>query len=376
MISRWGRLAGTFWLCCSGLTPAAADSIDHYLQAQMAKEHIPGLAIAMVRNGRILKLKSYGLANLEWDIAATTDTAYQLASATKLLTATALMRVVEAGKIALDDPITRYLPEAPSAWGAITIRHLTTHTSGLKDLLALPKLPGSLDEAIQTAFHLPLQHPPGETTVYASSDYCVLMRLIERVTGKSFPTFMRDELFTPLGMTASGFDGAVESGLIRKSELVRHRTSIYDWQGGAQKNQAFLFPNWTYPAGGLYSSAADLARWAAALDEGKLLKPETLRQMWTPARLNDGQTGPFGIGWIVAEHQGRKVVGHSGGPALADVVRFVDDRLTIAVLTNQQHLMPYLAMGVADLYYAGSKQGEQKPGPGIARPSAESGTTR
>jgi CubicO group peptidase (beta-lactamase class C family) len=106
-------------------------------------------------------------------IAATTDTAYQLASATKLLTATALMRLVEAGKIALDDPITRYLPEAPPAWGAITIRHLTTHTSGLKDLLALPKLPGSLDEAIRTAFQLPLQHSPGkrQSTPAATTAY-------------------------------------------------------------------------------------------------------------------------------------------------------------------------------------------------------------
>jgi CubicO group peptidase (beta-lactamase class C family) len=376
MVIRWGGLAGVFWLWCSGLVPAAADSIDQYLQAQMAKEHIPGLAIAMVRDGRILKLKSYGLANLEWNIAATPDTAYQLASATKLLTATALMRLVEARKLALDDPITRHLPEAPSAWRAITIRHLTTHTSGLKDLLALPKLPGSLDEAMQTAFQLPLQHTPGETTAYASSDYCVLMRLIERVTGKPFSAFMHEELFAPLGMTASGFDGAVESGLVRKSALVRHRTSIYDWEGGVQKNQAFLFPSWTYPAGGLYSSAADLARWAVALDQGKLLKPETLRQMWTSARLNDGETGPFGVGWIVAEHQGRKVVGHSGGPALADVVRFVDDRLTIAVLTNQQHLMPYLAMGVADLYYAGSKRGEQKAASGKAWPSGGAGTTR
>src|SRR5262245_24630848 len=113
MVMRWGGLAGAFWLWCSGLVPASADSIDQYLQAQMAKQHIPGLAVVMVRDGRILKLRSYGLANLEWNIAATPDTAYQLASATKLLTATALMRLVEAGKLALDDPITQHLPEAP-----------------------------------------------------------------------------------------------------------------------------------------------------------------------------------------------------------------------------------------------------------------------
>jgi CubicO group peptidase (beta-lactamase class C family) len=352
MTYRWLAPAAALALCAGALRPAAADGIDDYLKAQMAKEHIPGLSVVIVRGGRVLKLKSYGMANLEWGIAATPDTAYQLASATKLLTVTALMRLVEQGKIALDDPVSRYLPDAPPAWSAMTIRHLAAHMSGLQDLLALPKLPQSLDEAMQAAFQLPLLHAPGETTVYASSDYCVLMRVVERLTGKPFPVFMREELFGPLGMSASRFDGAVEDGLIRKSELVPRRTSIYNWEDGVQKNQAFLFPNWTYPAGGLYSSAADLAKWAVALDEGKLLRPETMAQMWTRVRLNNGQPGPFGIGWIVDQHNGRKVTGHSGGPALADIIRFVDDRLTIAVLTNQQHLMPYLAMGVADLYYA------------------------
>lgn len=105
----------------------------------------------------------------------------------------------------------------------------------------------------------------------------MVMRMIEKVTGKPFPVFMHDQLFRPLGMTAIRFDNAVEDGLIRKSEIVPHRASIYNWEDGFQKNQAFLFPNWTYPAGGLYSSAADVAKWAVALDQGKLLKPETMK---------------------------------------------------------------------------------------------------
>jgi CubicO group peptidase (beta-lactamase class C family) len=352
MADRSAWIVGALWLLGGRLMPASADSIDDYLKAQMAKEHVPAVAVAIVRDGRILKLKSYGQANLEWGVPATTHTAFQLASATKLLTTTALMRLVEQGKIALDDPVRKYLPEAPAAWAPLTLRHLAAHMSGLGDLLALPKRPQTLDEAMQAAYAMPLQDPPGEKTVYASSDYVVLMRVIERVTGKPFAVFLHDELCGPLGMTDTCFDGAVEEGLIRKSAIVPRRASIYNWEDGVQKNQAFLFPNWTYPAGGLYSSVADLAKWAIALDQGKLLRPDTMQQLWTPVRLNNGQTGPFGIGWIVDQHEGRKVTGHSGGPALADIVRFVDDRLTIAVLTNQQHLMPFLAMGVADRYCA------------------------
>jgi CubicO group peptidase (beta-lactamase class C family) len=111
---------------------------------------------------------------------------------------------------------------------------------------------------------------------------------------------------------------------------------------------AFLFPAWTQSAGGLYSSAADLAKWAAAIDHG-LLQPESLAALWTRQRLSENGESPFGIGWIVEQHRGRKVVGHSGGPALGDIVRFVEEGLTIAVLTNQQNLRPDLALQVADI---------------------------
>jgi CubicO group peptidase (beta-lactamase class C family) len=236
MAYRSAWVAGAFWLLGGSLIRARADSIDDYLKAQMAKEHIPALSITIVRDGKVLKLKSYGVANLEWSAPSTPHTAFQLASATKLLTTTALMRLVEQGRIALDDPVTKYLPGAPAVWNSLTIRRLTAHMSGLGDLLGLPKRPGSLDEAMQTAFELPLQSSPGEKTVYASSDYVVLMRLIERVTGKPFPVFLHDELCGPLGMTDTRFDGAIEEGLIRKSAIVPHRASIYNWEEGVQKN--------------------------------------------------------------------------------------------------------------------------------------------
>ncbi len=109
-----------------------------------------------------------------------------------------------------------------------------------------------------------------------------------------------------------------------------------------------MYPSWTYTAGGLYSSASDLATWAAALDGGKLLPPSSLAEMWANQRLEDGTSIPFGLGWVVESLRGRKVVGHSGGPALGDIVRLVEEKVTIIVLTNQQNFRPYLALGVAD----------------------------
>jgi CubicO group peptidase (beta-lactamase class C family) len=150
-------------------------------------------------------------------------------------------------------------------------------------------------------------------------------------------------------MTSTRFDYAREDGPIRVSDVIPRRASIYNWDGTAQRLFAFLFPIRTYAAGGLYSSARDLATWAAALDRGTLLQPGSLREMWTRTKLTSGEDGSFGVGWIVDQHNGHKATGHSGGPALADIVRFVDQSLTIAVLTNQQNLRPYLTMGVADL---------------------------
>jgi hypothetical protein len=132
--------------------------------------------------------------------------------------------------------------------------------------------------------------------------------------------------------------------------LIRQRASIYNWSEQRQKNFAFLYSSWTYSAGGLYSTASDLSKWVVALDSGKLLRRASLDQMWAVRKLKDGQDNSFGIGWVIKTYHGRRAVGHSGGPALADILRFPDDELTIVVLTNQQRLFPRLAEGVADFF--------------------------
>ena len=326
---------------------AHADGVDDYIRAQLAKNHIPGLSLAVVRQGKVEKLQSYGHADLEWSAPATDDTRYQLASATKPFTGALLMRLVEEGRLGLDDSLATFFPEAPEPWERITVRHLATHTAGLKEVDA-----GALatTEAIAAAaMREPLAYEPGTRSAYGFTDYVVLARILEKVSGQSYPDLLRDRLSAPLGMTATGFDFATQEGPIRSADVLSRRAATYRWNGAAQRRFDFLYGITGYAAGGLYSSAADLARFFAALEDGRLLKPESLRRMWTRPRLADGSEGEFGAGWVVGRHQGRLTVGHSGGPALADLLYFPDEKLAVAVLLNQQRMFPYLALGISEL---------------------------
>jgi CubicO group peptidase (beta-lactamase class C family) len=322
---------------------ARADTIDEYVRAQMARNHIPAVSVAIVRDGVTTKLQSYGVANLEWSAAAIDDTRYQLASATKPFTGLLLMQLVDQGKLALDESITRFFPEAPEAWKQITVRHLASHTSGLKEADG-----ATADAIVAAAMRQPLAHPPGAASAYGFTDYVVLAAILEKVAGKAYPDLLRDSLAAPLSMTATGFDNATADGPIRVADVLSRRASVYRWEKGTQRRFDFLYGIPGYAAGGLYSSAADLARLFSALGQGRLLKPSSLREMGSRPRLPAGE-GEFGIGWVVGRRQGRRTVGHSGGPALADLLYFPDDGVAIVVLQNQQRMFPYLAEGIADI---------------------------
>ena len=264
--------------------PVQADAIDEYVRAQMAKNHIPAVSVAVVRDGTVTKLRSYGVANLEWDAAATDDTRYQLASATKPFTGLLLLQLVEQGRLALDDSVARFFPEAPEAWKPITVRHLATHTSGLPEVDA-----ATADAIVAAAMRQPLAHAPGTVSAYGFTDYVVLAAILEKVTGKKYADLLRDSIAIPLSMTATAFDNAAGDGPIRVADVLRRRAGVYRWEKGTQRRFDFLYGIPGYAAGGLYSSAADLARLFSALEQGRLLKPANLTEMWTPARLRRGR---------------------------------------------------------------------------------------
>ncbi|MCU7551448.1 beta-lactamase family protein [Chitinophagaceae bacterium LB-8] len=331
--------------------------IDTFLQHQIATYKIPALSVALIENGKVIYLKTYGKANIEYNIKNTPNTSFQLASTTKLLTATAFMTLVQEGKLQLDDKVKKFLPELPGSWDDLRIIDLLAHQSGIVDLLGL-KIDFKNDkEALDTAVARPLDFAPGTKTVYAGGDYAVVMQLIEKLSGMPFQQFLSERLLDKLGMKHTRFNNMEQDFIYRTYDTIPFAATVYKWDSTRHQQRIFsmMFPQWTYPAGGIFSSINDLAKWAIALDKNTLLQPEFAEKMWTAAQLRNGQTAPFGVGWIVDKFKDEKATGHSGGPALSDIVRLPGRKLTAIVLTNQLELRPFLTMQVVRLYLDNKK---------------------
>lgn len=336
---------------------AQTTRIDSFLLAKINEHHIPALSVAIIDNGKVTFMKTYGFANLEYNIPNTPQTAFQLASVTKLISATAIMTLVQENQLDLNERVRHYLPELPESWNDMKVLDLLAHQSGIVDLLALKQDFKSAENALDTAQSKPLDFAPGTKTVYAGGDYAVVMRLIEKISGMNFQQFMNQRLLERLGMNHTVFNNMEQDFIYRTYDQIPFAASVYSWDATQNKQRIFsmMFPKWTYPAGGLFSSIEDLSKWAVALDNNLLLKPEMAERMWTSATLRDGKKSPFGVGWIVDQHNGEKATGHSGGPALADIVRLPNKKITAIVLTNQLSLRPFLTMQVLDYYLNGKK---------------------
>lgn len=341
--------------------PARGDEVDDFMRAEMAKRHIPGAAVLVVRDGRVLKQRAYGLANVELNVPAGEETLFQVASMTKAFTAVAVMSLAEQGKFSLDDRVRRILPRLPPSWNAVTVRQLLSHTSGLPDVYPGEDSDVPIAEtrpaALRKLARMPFTSRPGANWSYSQTGYMLLGMIVEKVSGLGFEEFMARRFFRPLGMTRTVFgdDRAVVPG--RASMYTRYERQADEGPSPeglwTYRN---LYPPYIYTAAGLNTTAADLAKWDAALSEGRLLKPASLAEMWRAVRLNGGkvfrldrQLG-YGLGWLVDDRPGHRAVGHSGSDAVS-YLRFLDDRLSVAVLTNCQGADPdSLVYGVAALY--------------------------
>jgi CubicO group peptidase (beta-lactamase class C family) len=194
--------------------PAFSDDVDDYLRSEMAKRHIPGLSVAVVRDARTVTIRNYGFSNIELGVPVTSESVFKLASVTKPFTATAVMMLVEEGKISLDEPIARYVPELPFHWRAATVRQILSHTSGIADYLRAPRwswqsswrLNLTPREVVQFASESPLDFGPGTQIRYSNTGYYLLGLLIERVSGKPYEQFLRERIFQPLQMTSTRRD--------------------------------------------------------------------------------------------------------------------------------------------------------------------------
>lgn len=331
--------------------PAHGDEVDDFVRAQMDKQHIPGLSLAVSKEGELVKSGAYGFANVEYNFPARLDTVYQIQSITKTFTATAVMMLVEEGKIGLENRMSKYFPSAPESWRDITVRHLLTHTSGIKDFINEPTVDLRKDiapeDVIKSLAERPLNFAPGEKYAYSNTGYHLLGMIIHQVTGKLWDEFLRERVFEPYGMS--------DTRVISFSEIITNRASGYIWAKDRLQNGHFVAPTILgYAGGGLRSTVLDLAKWDGALYTDKLVRADTLAQMWAPATLNDGSKSGYGLGWGVGEFRGRKTVSHTGSHMTGfktAFLRFVDDRLTVIVLTNQRGAdQMSIAQGVAALF--------------------------
>jgi D-alanyl-D-alanine carboxypeptidase len=322
-------------------------NIDQFVRAEMERQKIPGVFLAVVLDGKPLLVKGYGFANVEHQIPVKPETVFQSGSVGKQFTATAIMLLAEDGKIELDEKISKYLGEVPEAWKNITIRHLLSHTSGMTDY---PRdfdfrRDYTEDELLKRAKDVPTAFAPGEKWAYSNLGYLTLGVIINKVSGKFYGDFLKERVFTPLGMTTAR--------IISEADIVPNRAAGYRLDKGEIKNQEWVSPTLNTTAdGALYLTAYDMMKWDEALRTGKILKQGSLDAMWSPIKLNGGQTHPYGFGWAVRAVNGRRVVEHGGAwqGFKAHIARFLDDNLTVIVFANlAQANQERLANGVAQI---------------------------
>ncbi len=345
----------TFFLAvsiASAQSPATNAAVTDYVKAEMQRQHIPGLALLVVRNGKIVRAEGFGLANVELQVPVKQETIFQSGSVGKQFTATAVMMLVEEGKIGLDDPLTKYFADAPASWKDVTVRELLSHTAGFGDY---PKnfnfrKDWTEDEELKLIESIPLAYPPGTNWEYSNFGYVTLGILIHRVTGEFYGDFLQQRIFHPLGMQSTR--------IISEVDIVPNRAAGYQLVKGELKNQEWVAPVVNTTAdGSLYFSILDLEKWNDALYTEKLLKRSSLELMWTPVKLKNGQPnkGNYGFGWFIDERAGHRCIHHDGSWQGFETAidRYVDDQLTVVALANLADSNPgKITQHVAEMYLA------------------------
>lgn len=343
---RYSLLSATCLLACA--THAVAEPVDAYIETEMKRLNIPGLSVAVIKDGAVIKTAGYGRANLETETPAHAGTVYKTASLSKPMIGVATLQLVQEGKISLDDKISRYLDDAPSSWSEITVRHVLTGTSGIprdppeKDYRPYQDQP--LSAVIKAAYPLPLRFRPGEKWLYSNVGYYILAEIISKTSGTSWDQFIAERIFAPAGMTCTE--------VTTTSRIVPHRAAGYH---STKEGVLVNAEDWiaVRPSGAFLSSVLDLAKWDAFVSRGAGLSDELRAVMWTPATLSGGGKANYGCGWIVDTYLGRSRRHHDGQfPGFrSDYERFDDDKLTVIVLANADNAnVEPLALKIAGFY--------------------------
>ena len=325
-------------------------AINRYVQAELNRQRIPGLSLAVLMGDRVLMSRGYGFANVELRVPASDSTIYQSGSMGKQFTAALVEMLVGQGRLRLDDPIVRWFPEGASVWQGITVRHLLTHTSGIAEYTDSTfdyRKDYTEDELVKFAASRPLDFRPGERWSYSNTGYVLLGALIHRVSGRFYGDLLRDSVFKPLGMN--------DSRIISEADIVPNRADGYVLDDSVLKNQEWVAPMLNTTAdGALYFTIRDLAKWAVALNHGRVPNQAALDTAWTPVRLNDGATYPYGFGWGIFNQRGHLRIAHTGSwqGFKTVIARYPESRITVIVLGNlaqaQVGAIAYAIAGMLD----------------------------
>lgn len=297
----------------------------------MARTKAPGVVVGIVGGDGKASTRAYGLANVELNVPVSDKTIFQSGSLGKQFTAVAVMLLVEEGKIKLDAPITTYFKGGPAWWGKITVRHLLTHTSGLPDYdqkfdLWKNHSEDDLEKYFRTLKPL---FAPGEKWAYSNPGYAMLGILVRKVSGSFYGDMLKTRVFAPLGMATTR--------VISEADIVPNRADGYITVDGALKNQEWVAPQINTTAdGALYLTVRDLIAWDKGLRQKAILKAESWAQIYTPVKLNDGKTHPYGFGWFIDVVAGEPVYRHTGSwqGFKAAIARYQRRGLTVIVLAN------------------------------------------
>ncbi|MBC8065544.1 MAG: beta-lactamase family protein [Chlorobia bacterium] len=309
-----------------------ADQVDEIVERAIKGQKIPGVAVMVLREGKPIKTKGYGFANLEHRVPVKPETIFQSGSVGKQFTSTLVMMLVEEGKMKLEDPISKHFPEAKGAWNGVRLRHLLSHTSGLPDMpYGKMDLRKDYTETDLVKFMVDQKPPekPGEKWRYNNGGYVMLGILVKRVTGKFYGDMLQEKIFKPLGMNTAR--------IINEADIIPNRAAGYELGKDGIKNQDWVAPMTNTTAdGSLYLSLLDYAKWDAALYGTKLLKASSRELMWKSTVLNDGKSTPYGFGWGTQMVGGKRLIDHGGAwqGFTTYIGRHVDQKITVVVLTN------------------------------------------
>jgi len=332
-------------LCDGRAQDSLNGPVDRFVATEMARQQVPGAAVAVIDKGVPVLVRGYGLANLEHQVAVGPETIFQSGSLGKQFTAVAVMLQVEDGRLALSDPLTKFFPDAPASWQGITVRHLLTHTSGIPDYEGKidTRKDYSEEELARFAYAGVLDFPAGSSWNYSNTGYVLLGIIVRKVSGSFYGDVLAERVFKPLGMKTAR--------IISEADIVPHRAAGYTLASGGIKNQEWVSPSLNTTAdGALYLTVLDLVAWDAGVRSGAILKPASWKQVFTPVTLNSGATYPYGFAWFIERRNGQALHQHSGAwqGFKTQYSRFVDADLSVIVLTNLAQANPAaIADGVA-----------------------------